>query len=478
MAAPTIESLRDVVRGQVVEPSDPGYDEARSIYNAMHDRRPRAVVRCADEADVIAALAVARANELALAVRGGGHSVAGFGTCDDGLVIDLSPMRWVRVDPDKRTARAGGGALWGDLDHATQPYGLATTGGIISTTGVCGLALGGGIGYLARKHGLSCDNILSADVITADGRRVTASHHQNADLFWALRGGGGNFGVVTSLELQLHPVGTVLGGPMFFELHAAGEVMRRFAELIVDAPEELGAFFAFQIAPPLPFIPERRHGETLCVIVSCWSGDLAEGEKVIGAMRDLGPVVAENVRPLPYRALNSAFDGLLPKGLQHYWKADFVRTLTDAAIAAHVEHGSRMPCVESTMHLYPLGGAVRRVGRAETAFSHRDVGFAAIIAGMWPDPADNEANTAWVREYYAAIHPHSGVDGGYVNFMAGDDADRVKDNYGANYERLARVKAQWDPANVFRMNQNIRPALGEVQPKASRADTASPRIGG
>ena len=458
MAAPNIKSLRDVVRGQIIEPDDPNYDEARSVYNATHDRRPLAVVRCVDEADVIAALAVVRENQLALSVRGGGHSVPGFGTCDDGLVIDLSPMRWVRVDPEKRTARAGGGALWGDFDHATHSYGLATTGGIISTTGVCGLSLGGGFGYLMRKHGLSCDNILSADVITADGRRVTASDHQNEDLFWALRGGGGNFGVVTSLELQLHPVSTVFGGPMFFELDAAGEVMRGFDELITDAPEELGGFFAFQIAPPLPFIPENRRGDTLCLIVSCWSGDLAEGEKVVAAMRGLGPVVAENVGPLPYQALNSAFDALLPKGLQHYWKADFVKTLTDAAIAAHVEHGSRMPCVQSTMHLYPLGGAVHRVGSSETAFSHRDVGYAALIAGTWPDPADNAANTAWVRDYYTAIHSHSGVDGGYVNFMAGDDADRVKQNYMGNYERLARVKADWDPGNVFRMNQNIRPA--------------------
>ena len=339
-------------------------------------------------------------------------------------------------------------------------YGLATVGGIISSTGVCGLTLGGGIGYLTRRHGLSCDNLVSADLITADGRRVTASDHHNEDLFWALRGGGGNFGVVTSLEFQLHPVSTIYGGPIFFELDAAADVMGRYRELIASAPEELGAFFAFQIAPPLPFIPEKRHGDTLCALVSCWSGALEEGEKVVGGLLELGPVVAHHTGAMPYPALNAAFDALLPAGLQHYWKADFVAKLTDEAIGAHVEHGSRMPCVQSTMHLYPLDGAVQRVAAADTAFAYRDVSFAAVIAGMWPDPADNEANTAWVRDYYAAIHPHSGTAGGYVNFMAGDDAERVRDNYRGNYDRLAEVKASWDPNNLFRLNQNIRLAKG------------------
>ena len=454
----TIESLHEQARGEVFEPGDDGYDDARAVYNAMHDRRPRAVVRCADAADVISAVQTGRDQGLELAVRGGGHSVPGFGTCDDGIVIDLSGMRNVRVDPANGLARAGGGAIWGDFDHATHPFGLATTGGIISTTGVSGLTLGGGIGYLARKHGLSCDNLVSADIVTADGQLLTASERQHEDLFWALRGGGGNFGVVTSLEFQLHPVGEIIGGPIFFELEAAGDVLRAYRDYIGEAPEELGAFFAFQIAPPLPFIPESRHGETLCAIVTCWTGPAADAEAVLKPLRDAGPIVAEHVGPAPYPALNSAFDALLPPGLQHYWKADFVKELTDDAIAAHLDHGPKVPCVQSTMHLYPINGAVHRVGADETAFAYRDMTFACVIAGMWPDAADNDANTRWVRDYWSAIHPHSGTEGGYVNFMAEDDQGRVLANYGQNYERLSRVKATYDPDNVFHLNQNIKAA--------------------
>ncbi|MGH2687731.1 MAG: FAD-binding oxidoreductase, partial [Actinomycetota bacterium] len=407
-----------------------------------------------------AGLGVARDQGLAVAVRGGGHSVPGFGTCDDGLVIDLSPMRNVHVDPARRTARAGAGATWGDMDHATHAFGLATTGGIISTTGVAGLTLGGGIGHLARGCGLSIDNLLSADVVTADGRLVTASDYQHEDLFWALRGGGGNFGIVTSLEFRLHPVGTIVGGPVFYEADDAPAVMDFYRKYIDQAPEALGMFFAWQIAPPLPFIPEDRVGDLFCVLVTCWSGPPEEADAVFKPLFDVAPVKASHLGPMPYPALNSAFDGLVPPGLQHYWKADFVTELTDGAIAAHVEHGKRTPVVNSTMHLYPVNGAVHRVGPEETAFGHRDKTFAAVIAGMWPDPADNEANTAWVRDYYDAIHPHSGGDGGYINFMAGDDdrRDRVEANYGRNYERLARVKAAYDPGNLFRLNQNILPA--------------------
>jgi FAD/FMN-containing dehydrogenase len=456
--AATTDDLRQHVRGAVITSGDDGYDEARTVYNAMHDRRPVGVVRCADAADVIAAVAHARENGLDLAVRDGGHSVPGFGTCDDGLVIDLSPMRNVDVDPANKTARVGGGAVWGDLDHATHPFGLATTGGIISTTGVAGLTLGGGIGYLTRGCGLSIDNLLSATVVTADGRLITASDYQHEDLFWALRGGGGNFGVVTSLEFQLHPVDTIVGGPIFYEVDDAAAVMAFYRDFIATAPEELGMFFAFQIAPPLPFIPEQRQGDTLCALVCCWNGPADEAEVVLKPARDIAPIVAEHVGPMPYPALNSAFDGLVPKGLQHYWKADFVAQLTDDAIAAHVEHGPKVPVVNSTMHVYPINGAVHRVGADETAFGHRDMNFAAVIAGMWPDPADNEANTAWVRDYYAAIHPYSGSEGGYINFMADDDSDRVEANYGRNYGRLAKVKAAYDPDNLFHLNQNIVPA--------------------
>ncbi|HVL52459.1 MAG TPA: FAD-binding oxidoreductase, partial [Actinomycetota bacterium] len=391
-------------------------------------------------------------------VRGGGHSVPGFGTCDDGLVVDMSGIRNVHVDPAERTARAGGGATWGDFDHATHGFGLATTGGIISTTGVAGLTLGGGIGYLSRAFGLSIDNLLGADVVTAEGRLIRASDFQHEDLFWALRGGGGNFGVVTSMEFQLHPVDTIIGGPLFYEVDDAAAVMEFYQQYVERAPEELGMFFAWQIAPPLPFIPEDRVGDLFCVMVTCWAGAPEEADAVLKPFYDVAPVKAQHVGPMPYPALNSAFDGLVPVGLQHYWKADFVRDLTADAIAAHVDHGKRTPVVNSTMHLYPINGATQRVGPEDTAFGHRDKKFAAVIAGMWPDRADNEANTAWVKEYYEAIHPHSGSEGGYINFMAGDDGGRVEANYGRNYQRLARVKAAYDPDNVFALNQNILPA--------------------
>jgi len=456
--AASIESLQDQVRGECVLPDAPGYDEARKVYNGMHDRRPRAVVQCADAADVIATVQTAQDAGLDLAVRGGGHSVPGFGTVDDGLVVDLSGMRNVEVDPAAGVARAGGGALWGDFDHATNAFGLSTTGGVISTTGVGGLTLGGGIGHLARKYGLSCDNLIAADVVTADGRLLRASEDENDDLFWALRGGGGNFGVATSLEFRLHPVGDIVGGPIFFELDAAADVMAFYRQYIAEAPEELGAFFMFQIAPPLPFIPEERHGDTLCGVVTCWSGPESDAAAVLKPLRDAGPVVAEHVGSMPYPALNSAFDALLPPGLQHYWKADFVKELTDEAIPLHVEHGSQVPVVNSTVHIYPIDGAVQQVQPDETAFAYRDVSFACVIAGMWPDPADNEANTKWVRDYWSAIHPYSGTDGGYVNFMGDDDQDRVEANYGGNYGRLSKIKAKYDPDNLFHLNQNIQPA--------------------
>jgi FAD/FMN-containing dehydrogenase len=454
----SIAALRGVVRGEVIEPGDDGYDVHRSVHNAMHDLRPAVIVRCADVADVMATVGYARDAGVDLAVRGGGHSVPGFGTCEGGVVLDTSPMHDVRVDPAKRTARVGGGATWGGLDHATHAFGLATTGGVISTTGVSGLTLGGGIGHLTRSCGLSLDNLLSADVVTADGGMVTANDYQHEDLFWAIRSGGGNFGVVTSLEFQLHEVGDVVGGPMFFDLEDAAAVMEFFREYIATAPEQLGCFFAWQIAPPLHFIPVERHGELLCALVSCWTGPHDEAERVLKPMRDVAPVAAESVEVMPYPTLNSAFDGLVPKGLQHYWKADFVSELTDSGIAAHVEHGQRCPVVNSTMHLYPINGAAHRVDSDETAFAHRDMTFAAVIAGMWPDVADNEANTRWVQDYYAAIHPHSGSDAGYVNFMAGDDAHRAEVNYGRHYRRLAEVKAAYDPGNLFHLNQNILPA--------------------
>ena len=452
-----LTALRENVRGTVTTAEDAEYDEARRVYNAMIDRRPAVIVRPANTGDVMTAVRFAAENDLTVAVRGGSHSVPGFGTADDALVVDLSSMRGVRVDPLTQTARVEGGATWGDLNAAGYPFGLATTGGIISTTGVGGLTLGGGIGHLARGLGLSCDNLLAADVVTADGSFHVASDKEDADLFWAIRGGGGNFGVVTSFEFRMSPVKDIYGGPMFFELDQAGDLLRFYREFIADAPEELGCFPAYQIAPPLPFIPEDRQGEPFILMVTCWAGDLDAGEKALQPIRDLAPRVAEGVGVMPYPALNSAFDALVPPGLHHYWKANFVKELTDDAIAAHLEHGPKLPCVNSTMHIYPINGACHRVAPDATAFAHRDATFATVIAGMWPpDQVDDEAATAWVRDHYDATAPHS-EEGGYINFAAEDDQDRVRANYGPSYGRLQAIKAKLDPGNLFRHNQNIRP---------------------
>jgi FAD/FMN-containing dehydrogenase len=456
MATTAVGQLRDEVRGEIITAEDPGYEEARKVHNAMIDRRPRVIVRCAGTDDVVAAVNLARENELDLAVRGGSHSVPGFGTADDAVVIDLSGMQGVEVDPETSTARAQGGATWRVFNDATHAHGLATTGGIISTTGIGGLTLGGGIGYLSRGFGLSCDNLASVEIVTADGEVLTASERANEDLFWALRGGGGNFGVVTSFEYRLHPVREIYGGPILYEVDDAASVLRFYRDFIRDAPEEFGGFPAWQIAPPLPFIPEDRHGEPFLIFVTCWAGPIEEGEAALAPLHEVAPVVAEHVGPMPYPALNSAFDDLTPAGLQHYWKANFVKELTDEAIAAHLEHGPKLPAVNSTVHIYPINGACHRVAPDATAFAYRDATFATVIAGMWPDSAQNEDNIAWVRGFYEATAPHS-EEGGYINFMAGDDQDRIRVNYRDNYDRLADVKRKYDPDNLFHLNQNIRP---------------------
>jgi FAD/FMN-containing dehydrogenase len=456
MATATVSALRDQVQGETISAEDGAYEEARRVYNAMIERRPRVIVRPAGADDVVAAVNFARENELGVAVRGGSHSVPGFGTADDAVVIDLGRMQEVEVDPDTRTARSQGGATWGVFNDAAHAHGLATTGGIISTTGIGGLTLGGGIGYLSRGCGLSCDNLLSAEVVTADGRILTANERENEDLFWAIRGGGGNFGVVTSFEFQLHPVREIYGGPILYEVDDAATVLSFYRDFIRDAPEQLGGFPAWQIAPPLPFIPEDRHGDPFLIFVTCWAGPIEEGEAALKPLHDVAPVVAEHVGPMPYPALNSAFDELVPSGLQHYWKANFVKELSDEAIGAHLEHGPKLPAVNSTVHIYPINGACHRVAPDATAFAYRDATFATVIAGMWPDPADNERNIAWVRDYYKATAPLS-EEGGYVNFMAGDDQDRITANYRQNYDRLVDVKRKYDPDNRFHFNQNIRP---------------------
>ncbi len=452
-----LDSLREQVRGTVIDPSDPSYDEARQVHNGMIDKRPAAIVRVAGVADVMACVNVARDQGLDLAVRGGGHSAPGFGTVEGGLVIDLADRKGIRVDPDARTVRAEGGCTWGDFNHATHAFGLATPGGIVSTTGIAGLTLGGGIGYLSRKYGLSCDNLISADVVTADGRFLTATEKDHADLLWALRGGGGNFGVVTSFEYRLHEVGMVYGGPIIYSLEHGAEVMAYYREFIADAPEEFGVFVGVHAGPPVPFLPEEWHGKPVVVIVGMWTGDIAEGEARWKPFFDVAPVLGSHVGEMPYPALNAAFDPLLQKGLQAYWKANFLPAITDDVIKVHLEHGAKVPTFNCAVHLYPINGAVQRVSTEESAFPNRDVDFAPVIAGMWPDPADNTANIAWVRDYWDALRPYSSP-GGYINFQDADDAKRIADNYGPTYKRLREVKKAYDPGNLFHVNQNIAPA--------------------
>jgi FAD/FMN-containing dehydrogenase len=456
MSTSVIESLRSNVGGALVAEGDVGYDEARIVYNAMIDRRPAAIVRCQSTEDVVAVVRAAAESGTDLAIRGGGHSVPGFGTADDALVADLGGLTSVDVRLESSTAEVGGGATWGMFNDAAAAYGLATTGGIISTTGVGGLTLGGGIGYLARGHGLSCDNLLSAEVVLADGEVVTTSADEEPDLFWALRGGGGNFGAVTKFVFQMHPVAEIYGGPTFFELSDAPAILEHFARYVRTAPREFGGFPAFQIAPPLPFVPEDRVGEPFLAVIFCYNGPASEGEKIIQEFRDVAKPVAEMVGPMPYPALNGAFDALVPPGLQHYWKAVFVDDLSPESIAAHMQHGPLVPTVNSTVHFYPINGACHDVASDATAFGHRDANFAVVIAGMWPDPTQNSANTAWVKDYYAAIEPFS-QGGGYVNFLSEDDQPQASVNYGANYDRLRDVKRAYDPGNVFHVNQNIAP---------------------
>ncbi|MDQ0029127.1 FAD-binding oxidoreductase [Arthrobacter bambusae] len=452
-----LDGLREQLRGQLVTPSDPDYDSARAVYNGMIDRHPAGVVRVAQVADVIASVNFARDNSLPLAIRGGGHSAPGFGTWDDALVIDFVNRTGVRVDPEAGTARAEAGTTWADFNRATHAFGLATTGGIVGSTGIAGLTLGGGIGYLARKYGLSCDNLISADVVTADGTFLVASETQNEDLFWALRGGGGNFGVVTSFEYKLHPVDMVHVAIILYGMEHAETVVKFYRDYMETAPEEFGTFVGFHQGPPVPFLPEEWHGKPVCVVIGMWTGDPAEGAARWQPFLDVAPVAGSLVGPMPYPALNSAFDPLLPKGMQAYWKAYFLPELNDGATAAHLEYGSKVPSVQTSVHVYPIDGAVQRVAKTDTAFANRDVRFSPVIACMWNDPADNEANIDWVRSYAAALRPHSSP-AGYIGFMDGDDQGRIRENYGVNYERLQSIKGKYDPGNLFHVNQNIKPA--------------------
>jgi hypothetical protein len=458
-----VQQLPATFRGDLVTPGHDRYEDARKLYNGMIDKRPRFIVRCTDVADVIDAVGFGRDNNLLIAIRGGGHNGGGLGSCDDGLVIDLGLMKGVRVDPDERTVRVGPGCTQGDVDHATHAFGLAVPAGIVSTTGISGLTLGGGHGYLTRQFGLTIDNLLEADVVLADGSFVTASETLNPDLFWALRGGGGNFGAVTSFLFRAHPVGTVYAGPILWDFAHAREIMRFYREFLPNAPEELCTFLGLKKVPATDPFPRDIWGTVICALISCYNGDAERGEQAMKPVREALPrPLIDGMAPMPFPALQAMFDPLLPKGLQWYWKGDFIKDLPDQAIEAHLAHAKQMPGELSLMHLYSIDGAVHRVAPDATAWRFRDATWSMVISGIDRDPRKDLELVQWGRGYWDAVHPFS-AGGAYVNFMMGDEGqDRVRDTYGANYERLTQIKAKYDPDNLFRVNHNI---VGAPEPE-------------
>jgi FAD/FMN-containing dehydrogenase len=444
-------------QGRLIGPDDPDYDDARAVYNAMIERRPALIARPADAGDVARVIAFARESGLPLAVRGGGHNGAGLGTVDEGVVIDLSLLKAIEVDPQARTVRVGGGCTWGEVDRATGEHGLATPSGIISTTGVGGLTLGGGLGHLTRAFGLSVDNLLEAELVLADGRRVRASADEHPDLFWAIRGGGGNFGVVTTFVFRLHEVGTIFGGPTFWPVEQAAEVLSVYREFLPAAPRELNGFFCFHTVPPGPPFPEEIHLRKVCGIIWCHLGGEEEATRAMAPLLDAVPEpLMHGVHSMPHAALQSAFDGLYPAGDQWYWRADFVDELPDEAVSLHARFGAEIPTTQSLMHLYPIDGAAHDVAAGDTAWSYRDTRWSAVYAGVDHDPANAASIRRWSAEYQEALHPYS-AGGAYVNMMMDEGRERVRASYRGNYDRLARVKAEYDPGNTFRINQNIQP---------------------
>jgi FAD/FMN-containing dehydrogenase len=452
-----LQDLKSAFAGPLIAEGHEEYDAARRVWNGMIDRRPLLIARCTGVADVIAAVNFAREQRMTLAVRGGGHNVAGFGTCDDGLVIDLSPMKGIRVDPEVGTVRAQGGVIWRELDHEAQAFGLATTGGLVSETGIAGLTLGGGIGWLMRKHGLTCDNLLSADVVAADGRYLTTSADRNPDLFWALRGGGGNFGIVTSFEYQLHPVGPVVaGGAVFHELGKADELLRFYREWVSTLPDELTTMVAFLTAPPEPFIPAELQGKHVVAVAACYAGPVDDGMKVLQPLKDFGPPAVDHVGPVPYLALQRMFDASAPRGIHSYWKTEYVSELTDAGVSTLIDRAGRLGSPFSAIHLHHVEGAVGRVAGSAMAFGKRDARFIVNVIGLWMEPALQTSEVGWVRDSWQALQPHAS-GGAYLNFMDSDEEGRVARAYGSNFDRLAEIKAKYDPENLFHVNQNIPP---------------------
>ncbi len=452
-----VKEFRSQLRGGLLEPGGQGYEQARKVYNGMIDRHPALIVRCVDAADVIYSVNFARENGVTLAVRGGGHNGPGLGTCDDGLVIDLSEMKGVQVDPANQTVRVEPGCVWGDVDHAAHPFGLAVPSGIVSSTGVGGLALGGGSGYLTRKYGLTIDNLLSVDLVLADGRFVTANAEENADLFWAVRGGGGNFGVVTSFLFQGRPVGTVYGGPIFWSIDNAEQVLKFWQDLILKASEDLYGWFGFVTIPPVPMFPEQFHLKKMAVITWCYTGDITKAGEVFKPIREFCPPEMDVAGPIPFPVLNSLFDAIYPPGLQWYWRGDLFNEFSDKAVALHLKYAAQLPTPGSTMHIYPINGAAHRVGTKDTPWNYRDANFSAVFVGVDPDPANNERMIQWTKDYWMALHPFSS-GGAYLNFIMDEGNERVRASYGDNYTRLAQIKATYDPQNLFHINQNIKPA--------------------
>lgn len=456
----SIQEFKAGLRGEVIEPHHKEYDEARKVYNGMISKRPRLIVKCMDVADVIHSVNFARDNNIPLSIRGGGHNAGGLGLVDDGLVIDLSLIRYTRVDPKARTIVAGGGCLWGDIDHATHAFGLAVPSGIISTTGIGGLTLGGGLGHLTRKYGLTIDNLLEVDMVLADGSFITANKEQHSDLFWAVRGGGGNYGVVTAFTYKLNPVDMVYAGPMLWEIDQSEQVLKWYRDFIMKAPEDLTGFFAFMVVPPVAPFPEHLQLKKMCGVIWSYTGPMDKAEELFKPVRSFLKPALDFVGPMPFPTLQTLFDPLLPPGLQWYWSPDFVTELSDEAIKEHVKHGSAMPTDLSTMHLYPINGAASKVGNSDTAWAYRDANWSMIIAGIDPDPANKGLVTKWAKDYWNAMHPYS-AGGAYINFMMEDEGqDRVKASYKHNYDRLAHIKSKYDPHNLFRVNQNIAPANG------------------
>lgn len=458
MDAMATETFVSTMRGPVVTREHADYDAVRSLYNGMIDKSPMLIARCADIADVVTAVRFAHDNDLRVAIRGGGHNGPGLASVDDGLMIDLSMMKGVRVDPANRTVRVSAGCTQGDVDHATHAYGLAVPAGIVGSTGIAGLALGGGTGYLTRKHGLTIDNLLEADVVLADGRIVTASASQNPDLYWGLRGGGGNFGVVTSFLFQAHPVNMVYAGPVFWDIKDAKQVMKAYRDFLPGAPEELGAFVGLKTVPPVEPFPAEHWNKRACAVIACYNGPADKGHAAMAKLLGkLPPPLFNWMGEMPFPTLQSMFDPFFPKGLQWYWRGDFVKELSDTAIDAHIAQAQQVPSALCLMHLYPIDGAVRRVGKSDTAWNTRDATWSMVIAGIDPNPQKAGEITRWTKGYWEAVHPYS-AKGGYVNFMMEDgDDERLKATYGDNYDRLVALKAKYDPENFFRINQNIKP---------------------